>query len=55
MQKLNLNDNQISDINILEKVNFKNLEELDLSKNNINIGKYPSIIDKLLLIKSFKI
>ena len=55
MQKLNLNENQISNINILEKVNFKNLEELDLSNNNIDIDKYSSIIDKLSLIKSFKI
>ena len=55
IKSLFLNNNQISDISVLEKVNFKNLEELDLSNNNIDIDKYSSIIDKLLLMKSFKI
>jgi len=32
---LSLNHNKISDINILEKVNFKELKELNLSHNKI--------------------
>ena len=36
LQELNLSFNEISNINILEKVNFKKLKELDLSENNIS-------------------
>ena len=32
---LNLSDNKISDINILEKINFKELIELYLNNNKI--------------------
>ena len=33
---MNLGKNKISDINVLEKVNFKELKELDLEGNNIS-------------------
>ena len=36
MQGLGLNDNKISDINVLEKANFKELQELTLSVNEIS-------------------
>ena len=32
---MHFSDNQISNINVLEKVNFQILKKLDLSKNNI--------------------
>ena len=42
MEKLNLGNNKISDINIFEKVYFK-LKKLDLSYNNISDIKVKSI------------
>ena len=36
MEELNISNNQISEINILEKVNFKGLKELNLSSNEIS-------------------
>ena len=36
MSILDLKENIISDINILEKVNFRELKKLDLSSNNIS-------------------
>ena len=36
LEKLDLQHNFISDINILQKVNFKNLKELNLSYNKIS-------------------
>ena len=36
LQELYLNNNQISDIKLLEKVKFENLEELDLNNNKIS-------------------
>ena len=36
LEILNLGGNEISDINILEKVKFKELKELDLYSNNIS-------------------
>jgi len=35
LEVLSLTENKISDINILEKVNFKELKKLFLDKNNI--------------------
>ena len=39
--------NKISDIEVLEKVKFEKLEELDLSGNEIDLAKNNSIILKL--------
>ena len=36
MKELNLEWNEISDINVLKKVDFKKLNELDLTNNEIN-------------------
>jgi len=55
LKNLYLQDNKISDISILDKVNMKHLKNLDLKDNNIDLDKYSSIIDKLLLIKDFNI
>ena len=39
--------NNISDIEVLEKVKFEKLEELDLTGNEIDLAKNNSIIIKL--------
>ena len=44
---LNLDHNIISDISILEKVNFKELKELYLRYNKINKSLYNSTISIL--------
>ena len=49
MKELDLSDNYLSDINILDKVNFKELEELDLSDNKFSICENFSIIKNLEL------
>ena len=46
--KLNLSNNQISELEVLEKVNFKNLKDLDITDNNlININKYSTLVNNL--------
>jgi len=46
--------NQISDIKVLEKIKFENLEELNLYANQINQKDYSSLINKLQYIKFYK-
>jgi len=49
-----LNNNKISDINILEKVNFKELKELYLDDNNISdITVFENV--KFEKLKQFKL
>ena len=47
LQVLNLSRTYILDIKLLEKVNFKELKELDLSWNNINEKDNSLILSKL--------
>ena len=47
LKKLYLNNNNISDIKVLEKVKFEKLEVLDLSENKIDLAKNNLIISKL--------
>ena len=47
MIQLDLSSNKISDINILEKVNFKELEKLFLSENKINNKNYSFTMEYL--------
>ncbi len=52
---LNLFDNNISDIEVLGKVKFPNLEILYLNKNKIDTIKYSKILSQLnSKIKDFK-
>ena len=50
MEELDLSYNEISDINILEKVNFKELKELDLRYNKIDENQKNLIISKMKTI-----
>ena len=47
LKRLYLNNNNISDIKILEKVRFPHLVILDLHGNKIDIKKYISVIEAL--------
>ena len=56
LEELYLNNNNISDIKVLEKVKFEKLEVLSLSGNEINLTKNNLIISKLKsLLKKFNI
>ena len=57
LQKLDLSDNEISDIKVLENVNFKELQTLQLSDNNISDIKVLENVNfkelqKLILFKN---
>ena len=47
LKEIYLNENNISDIKILKKVNFENLEQLSLNDNLIDEIKSASIISNL--------
>ena len=47
LKDLDLSENKISDIKVLEKVKFENLEILYLAHNKINKDEYSSLIDNL--------
>ena len=56
LEILNLSHNEISDINILVKVNFKKLKELDLNYNeisDINILEKVNLTELKIFFKIF--